>query len=300
MLCTYTSLQEKLIKIRNDQMTYNTLISLEELSTNLNSSNWVIIDCRFDLADTNKGMEMYLESHIPGAVYAHLNDDLSGPIITGKTSRHPLPDVEAFAATLSNWGIDEAVQVIVYDDRGGAIAGRLWWMLRWLGHDAVAVLDGSFIQWIESGHPTKSGPEANAQRKFKPRVNSEMRVDAEKVMAMRNAVGFLLIDSRSQERFRGMNETLDPVAGHIPGAINAYYGDNLTEDGHFKTKEELRDRFDKILGGLPAENTVFYCGSGVTAAHNILALKHTGLGDALLYPGSWSEWITDPDRPIEV
>lgn len=279
-------------------MTYDTLITLEELSSNLNTPNWVIVDCRFDLEDTDKGRQFYLDTHIPGAVYAHLNNDLSGPIIPGKTSRHPLPEIKTLAATLSKWGVDESVQVIAYDDCSGGFAARLWWMLRWLGHDSVAVLDGCFTHWVQAGYPTKSGLEANSPKTFQPQLRPELVADAEVVMAIRKKSDFLLIDSRSPERFRGENETIDPVAGHIPGAINAFYGDNLTEDGHFKNKNELSARFDKILDGYDPENVIFYCGSGVTATHNLLALAHIGIGNAVLYPGSWSEWITDPSRPI--
>jgi len=281
-------------------MPYHTLISLEELFDNLNTPKWVIVDCRFDLEDTEKGQQLYLDYHVPGAVYAHLNDDLSGPIIPGKTGRHPLPDIDKITSTLSNWGIDETIQVIAYDDRSGAIAARLWWMLRWLGHDSVAALDGCFSHWVQAGYPTRSGLEENTPSKFIPQIKSGLMVDVEDVMAIRNKPGFLLIDSRSPERYQGINEPIDPVAGHIPGAINLFFGDNLTEDGHFKNKNELRARFDKILKGYSPENIIFYCGSGVTTIHNILTLVHIGFGDTLLYPGSWSEWITDPSRPIEI
>ncbi len=278
---------------------YKTLISINELNTNLGNPNWAIIDCHFELNNLDSGREKYTQAHIPGAVYAHLDEDLSGPVIPGKTSRHPLPDFSTFAAALSNWGIDQHVQVVVYDDRGGAIAGRLWWMLKWLGHENVAVLDGSFSHWRNAGLQTKSGTESRPARKFTPKPNSKAIVDVGAAMSIRSNPEMLLIDSRSIERYRGVNETLDPVAGHIPGAVSLFFGDNLDEKGHFKSKDALRERFEKVMGEIPAKNTIFYCGSGVTAAHNILAVMHAGLGDALLYPGSWSEWITDPDREIE-
>jgi thiosulfate/3-mercaptopyruvate sulfurtransferase len=280
-------------------MKYDSLISLKDLQINLDNPDWVIIDCRFELENKDLGRDMYLEAHIPGAVYAHLDDNLSGPIVPGKTSRHPLPDVDMFVETLSSWGIDESVQVIVYDDGGGKYAARLWWMLRWFGHEAVAVMDGRFTHWCEAGYSTKSGVEVNSPKKFSPRLRPEFLVETGEVMSMRNDPDFRLVDSRSADRYQGINETIDPVAGHIPGAVNAYFGDNLNEDGRFKNKDELRARFDKILEGYRPENAVFYCGSGVTAAHNLLALHYAGYGEALLYPGSWSEWITDPDRSIE-
>ncbi|MGD8458153.1 MAG: sulfurtransferase [Anaerolineales bacterium] len=280
-------------------MKFNALISLEDLHTNLEDPDWVIVDCRFDLDDTDKGRELYLESHIPGAVYAHLDNDLSSPVIPGKTGRHPLPDDDTITCTLSNWGIDGSVQVIAYDGRGGAFAARLWWLLRWLGHSAVAVLDGSFSHWVESTYPTTAGLETNPPRSFTPHLRTELMVDADRVLAISKDPAFHLIDSRANERYHGINEIRDPVAGHIPGAVSAFHGDNLDEDGHFKSKTDIQARFDKILAGLSSENAVFYCGSGVTAAHNLLALYHAGLGEALLYPGSWSEWITDPSRPVE-
>jgi thiosulfate/3-mercaptopyruvate sulfurtransferase len=279
-------------------MKYDALISIQDLRANLGNPDWVFVDCRFDLSDKTIGKEHYLEAHIPGAVYAHLDNDLASPVIPGKTGRHPLPDVETFAETLSKWGIDGSVQVIAYDDDSGKYAARLWWLLRWLGHDAVAVLDGKFSHWVEAGFPTTAGIEANKIRSFTPHIRPELMVDADRVMAIRNDPAFRLIDSRTEDRFHGIMEPLDPVAGHIPGAVNAFFGDNLTKEGHFKSKADLRARFDKIIGVAPPEKVVLYCGSGVTAAHNLLALIHAGLGEALLYPGSWSEWITDPDRPI--
>jgi thiosulfate/3-mercaptopyruvate sulfurtransferase len=281
-------------------MIFDSLISIKDLRNNITNPDWVIIDCRFELENKDLGRKMYLETHIPGAVYAHLDDDLASPIIPGETGRHPLPDVDTFVETLSNWGIDESVQVIAYDDDGGKYAARLWWMLRWLGHEGVAVLDGRFTHWLEAGYATKPGVEVNSPRKFTPRLRPELLVGTSEIMAIRSDPDFRLIDSRSEDRYQGINETIDPVAGHIPGAINAFYGDNLTEDGCFKSKDELRARFDKILEGYPPEHTVFYCGSGVTAAHNLLALHYAGNGEALLYPGSWSEWITDPDRSIVI
>jgi len=279
-------------------MSYTTLISTEELSAHLEDPNWAVIDCRFSLADTEQGRREYEQNHIAGAVYAHLDEDLSGPIIPGQTSRHPLPEVDTFAQTLSNWGVDESVQVVAYDSMDGAIAARLWWMLRWLGHQAVAVLDGGWPKWQKEGRPAHSGVETRQPRQFTPRPRPELLVDAERVMALRNDPGYRLFDARSADRYRGENETLDPVAGHIPGARSLPYGDNVAEDGTLCPVEELRARFEAQMERVPAWQVVFYCGSGVTAAHNVLAVAHAGLGEARLYPGSWSEWITDPERPV--
>jgi len=279
-------------------MSYTTLISTQELAAHLEDPNWAVVDCRFALADIEKGRQEYQHSHIAGAVYAHLDDDLSGPIIPGKTSRHPLPEIETFVQTLSNWGIDNKTQVVAYDALGGAFAARLWWMLCWLGHEAVAVLDGGWPRWQKEGHPVRSGTETRQPQTFTPRPRPELLVEAADVLALRTDPNYHLFDSRSADRYRGENETIDPVAGHIPGAVCLPYASNLGSDGSFLPPEALRARFQEQLGDIPCERAVFYCGSGVTAAHNILAMAHAGLGEARLYAGSWSEWITDPERPV--
>lgn len=280
-------------------MNYTTLVSTDVLASHLHDENWVIIDCRFSLNDTERGRQAYLDTHIPGAVYAHLDEDLSGPVISGKTGRHPLPTVSAMGETLSRWGIDPGVQVVVYDDARGSIAARLWWMLRWLGHQHVAVLDGGWDVWCSEGRPVASGAESTAPRVFSPRPQPEMVVDAETVLAVRNDPVFRIIDSRTEDRYRGENEPIDPIGGHIPGAVCGSFAANLRPDGRFRSQEELRTRFQALLGDVSVNHTIFYCGSGVTAAHNLLALAHADLGDGLLYAGSWSDWITDPGRPIE-
>lgn len=279
---------------------YTTLISTGDLAQNLDAANWVIVDCRFTLVDTEQGRLNYKQSHVPGAVYAHLDEDLSGPIIPGQTSRHPLPDVNTFVQTLSSWGIDNHTQIVAYDANGGAIAARLWWMLRWLGHNAVAVLDGGWPQWQREGRSASSGIEINEPKSFTPHPRPELIFNADEVEKIRTDPTYRLFDARSADRFRGENETLDPVAGHIPGAISLPFAGNLDSDGKFLSDDELKRRYREQLGDTPAERTVFYCGSGVTAAHNLLALAHLGLGEARLYPGSWSEWITDPSRPVGV
>ena len=281
-------------------MPHTTLISTNELANHLNDPNWVIVDCRLSLADTERGRRDYQRSHIPGAVYAHLDEDLSGPIISGKTGRHPLPDIDLFVQTLSRWGIDADVQVVVYDDSGGGIAARLWWMLRWLGHDAAALLDGGWPLWQSEERQTRAGIEKRAGRQFIPHLRPEMLMTVEDVTEALHDRDFKLFDSRTADRYRGENETIDPIAGHIPGAVSAPYPDNLGPDGLFRAPEELRTRFQQLLNGAPSEHVTFYCGSGVTAAHNVLAMVHAGFKQPRLYAGSWSEWITDRDRPIAV
>ena len=280
-------------------MKYTTLITTTELGLHVSDPDWAIIDCRFALADPERGRLDYRHEHIPAAVYAHLNDDLAGPIVPGHSGRHPLPSIDFAARKFSQWGIDRTVQAIGYDDSGGAVAARLWWMLRWLGHEAVAVLDGGWTHWRNEGRDVRNGVESRPTRSFVPQPRSDLLITTAEVERMLYDAGCMLLDSRTAERYRGENETIDPIAGHIPGAISAPYPDNLNPDGTFRSDDELRARFNSLLGNTPADHTAFYCGSGVTAAHNILALKHVGLGDAKLYVGSWSEWITDPKRPIE-
>jgi len=279
-------------------MPYTTLLSVDQLRAHLDDPDWVIIDCRFSLDDTERGRAAYLSAHIPGAVYAHLDQDLSAPVFPGRTGRHPLPVLNAFAQTLSDWGVDACCQVICYDDMGGGLAGRLWWMLRSLGHDAVAVLDGGWPAWDRSGAPRRSGTETRRTRVFAPHPRPELQVDATDVARIRLDPSYRLLDARAAERYRGEVEPIDPVAGHIPGATSAPFSENLDATGRFLSPEALRARFHPLLGDLPADHIVCYCGSGVTAAHNLLAIAHAGLGNARLYAGSWSDWITDPSRPV--
>lgn len=279
-------------------MSHNTLIPTSELTRHLQAEDWAVVDCRFHLGEPERGRQDYLRSHIPGAVYAHLNDDLSGPVLPGKTGRHPLPSVTGFSETLSRWGIASGVQVVVYDDCSGAMAARLWWMLHWVGHSNVALLDGDWQEWQRLGHPTRSGREQREPRQFDAREVADALVTVEQVEQMQTDPGFLLLDARAAARFRGEVEPIDPVAGHIPGAVSAPFEENLSPEGTFLPAEDLRRRFEKLLGPVVPENVVCYCGSGVTAAHNLLALAHAGLGRGRLYAGSWSEWITDPSRPV--
>lgn len=303
-------------------MPFTTLITPREIADHLADPNWVIVDCRFALADSEEGWREYVQAHIPGAVYAHLNEDLSGPVIAGKTGRHPLPSIplpsqlpnvggdrgqvgvreseNSLVEKLSRWGIDSVVQVIAYDSAGGSMAAaRLWWLLRWLGHQAVAVLDGGWQAWLKEGYPVRGGVETRPSRSFMLKGESRGTwMSAAEVKAVLGDARYRLLDSRTGERYRGENETIDAVAGHIPGAISAPYLDNLDGEGRFLSPEKLRARFERLFAGQPAERVIFYCGSGVTAAHNLLAVAHAGLGDARFYAGSWSEWITDPSRPV--
>ncbi|MDR3577353.1 MAG: sulfurtransferase [Anaerolineaceae bacterium] len=279
-------------------MTYTNLITASELFSNLQDPQWVIVDCRFDLANPNWGLLDYQRDHIPGAVYASLNDILSGP--TGlMTGRHPLPNLEKFAADLSALGIDNSKQVVVYDVSSGSFAGRLWWLLQSVGHEAVAVLDGGFTKWRAGNYATRSGVEKNPLRTFPlpHNISPDRFVTAEEVDKIRNDPNCILIDARTPERFRGEQETIDPVAGHIPGAVDRFYGLNLQSDGTFKSKAALKAEFEDLLKGIDPKKAVVYCGSGVTSCHHLLALDYAELKGARLYVGSWSEWIRDPKRP---
>ena len=278
-------------------MPYTTLISADELTqAHISDPNWVIVDCRFSLKDTEYGRNAYRASHLPGSIYAHLDDDLSGPIVPGETGRHPLPDAQVFANWLGANGIDTASQVVAYDDLGGPVAARLWWMLRWLGHERVAVLNGGWQQWNTHGFPVRSETPSPTPRTFMPAPNTDLVASIEHIQHPSDS---LLIDARAYERYAGINEPIDPVAGHIPGAKSFPFKENLDETGLFKSATALRERFSSVLKENPDNHLICYCGSGVTAAHNILALAHAGIQHVALYPGSWSEWILDTSRPIE-
>lgn len=272
-------------------MVYRTLIDLKTLERHLEDEDWTIIDARFYLAEPERGERDYLDAHIEGAVYAHLDRDLSGAK-TGSNGRHPLPKVADLARRFSSWGIDDTVQVVAYDTAGGAFAARVWWLLRYLGHEAVAVLDAG----EGLGERTRSGNETRPARVFSAREQATMRVDAPFLEAKRDTC--VVLDARAPERFRGDNEPLDPVGGHIPGALNHPFTDNLRTGGGFHDASTLADHFERSLSGRPAVDVVCYCGSGVTACHNLLAMETAGLKGARLYPGSWSEWCADPERPI--
>ena len=274
---------------------FATLIDAETVYKNLDQP-WVVVDVRFALQNTQKGRMDYLAGHIPGAYYAHLDEDLSGPITPGKTSRHPLPSVDNLVRLFSNWGITPHTQVVVYDQKTGAIAARLWWMLKWLGHQSVAVLNGGWQAWMEGGFPTSNEVPIFQQTTFQPDIQNDLLVHVDQLEQMIEKKQFTLIDSRAHQRFLGKEEPLDPVAGHIPSAINKPFMDNVNEQGLFKPTSELEKRFEEIIND--QEKPVFYCGSGVTACHNILALNHVTGEMPRLYAGSWSEWITDENRTV--
>lgn len=280
-------------------MTLTTIVSTDEVAKHLNDPSWALIDCRFQLDDPDAGRLDYLKSHVPGAIYAHLDDDLSGPIVAGKTGRHPLPDMDAFVNTLSHWGIDESTQVIAYDTNSAVYAGRLWWMLRWLGHDQVAVLDGDFRQWLREGRPTSSGDESRSRRQFRANPRPQMAVSVDDVVANLTTKKYQLYDARDEARFRGEVAGMDPVAGHIPGAKSAFYGPNLTDDGKFRSPAELGERYKQLLGDNDPQETIWYCGSGVSVHHDLLAMEIAGFKrGARVYIGSWSDWINDSERPV--
>lgn len=274
-----------------------TLVSTEELAAHLEDPNWVVIDCRFTLTEPEAGRAAYARSHIPGARYAHLDEDLSSPK-TATSGRHPLPNPERLAAKLGEWGVGEKTQVVVYDDSFGSIAVRLWWLLRWLGHDAVALLDGGLPKWKKEGRPVTAQLPAIVPAVFAPRPSRDMWVDTQTVLGELDHKQTLILDARADMRFSGDIEPIDPVAGHIPGAVNLPFEDNLDMGGTFLPAAELRELYRGLLHGRDPGQVIHMCGSGVTTCHNLLAMEIAGLRGGKLYPGSWSEWITDPARPV--
>lgn len=270
------------------------LVSVDDLAAH---PEWRVFDCRHDLKNTEYGRQAYARGHIPGALFLHLDDDLSGAR-DGHNGRHPLPAAARFSRRMSDCGVDATTQVVAYDNEGGIFASRLWWMLRWLGHDRVAVLDGGLAGWKRSKRALEETVPVVEARNFTARPG-DIAVDTGQVLSRLQSEKMLIIDARSPERFRGENETLDPVGGHIPGAVNRFYFDNLDDDGcFFKPAAALRAEFDALLAGRPVESVVQQCGSGVTACHNMLAMELAGLSGSKLYPGSWSEWCADPSRPV--
>lgn len=278
-------------------MPFTTLVAPQQLDNALDDPSWIIFDCRHSLADPAAGRRAYAEAHIPGAYFLHLDEDLSGQA-NGRNGRHPLPDPEAFAARLAALGMGDDKQAVAYDDGSATYAARLWWMLRWLGHEQVAVLDGGWENWVGERRPvTLQVPQARPNQ-LSVNLRDHMRIDSAFLEQHLLAPELCLIDARSPERFHGIGETLDPVGGHIPGAQNRFFRDNL--DGHcrFKPAEELRRAYQSILHELPPDAAIHQCGSGVSACNNILAMEIAGLPNSKLYPGSWSEWCADPRRPI--
>jgi len=275
---------------------YTTLISTADLAERLDAPGLVLIDVRHELSQPDWGEAQYRAGHLPGAIFLHLDRDLSAPK-TGTNGRHPLLAPEEYAKVFGRAGIDDTTEVIAYDQNQGTYAARLWWMLRWLGHDAVAVLDGGFDKWRREAHPVSTEVPRLPVRKFIPRPR-RITVDAAGVQANLDTKALLVVDARGAERFRGDVEPLDPVAGHIPGAVNRPFTKNLSTDGTFKAPAALRTEYLAMLQGRSADTIVHQCGSGVTACHNLLAMEIAGLRGARLYPGSWSEWCADPARPV--
>lgn len=278
-------------------MILTALISTDVLAQHLADPDWVVFDCRHDLADPARGRADYASSHISGARFLSLDTDLSAPK-TGKNGRHPLPKPDVIVKKLGRAGVDSRKQVVAYDAQGGAMAARLWWLLRWLGHLPVAVLDGGWNQWIAEGRPQTAEIPKPRPARFTGKP-SRIWVSARYVRAHLGDARTVLVDARAPDRFRGRNETLDPVGGRIPGARNRFYRDNLDASGRFKASETLRREFAAVLKGSDPQSVVNYCGSGVSACHNLLAMEYGGLRGARLYPGSWSEWCAAPSRPVE-
>ncbi len=277
-------------------MDYRTIVSARDLQASLADPDLVIFDCRHELMNPEAGARAYAQSHLPGARFAHSETHLAGPK-TGCNGRHPLPDPQVFMSWLGRNGVDAGKQVVAYDFAAGSSAARLWWMLRWVGHERVAVLDGGWEDWVKASLPTT----AEHPRIRATTLTGEPRpisVDVGFVSSHLGDPSVVVLDARTPERFQGLTEPIDPVAGHIPGARNRLFKDNLTADGRFRPPQELRQAFMDVLGTAKPEQVVHQCGSGVSACSNLLAMEIAGLRGSRLYPGSWSEWVADPSRPV--
>lgn len=278
-------------------MTYSSLISASELNAHLDDANWVIFDCRFSLANTKQGAAAYRHGHIPHARYVHLNNDLSAPV-TAFTGRHPLPDFTQLAKKLGDWGVRNNTQIVVYDDAGGAFAGRMWWLLRCLGHEKVALLNGGLPQWLKQGYALTTRLPTPKPAAFRGYLDDSLWLSARQVEDDLARRKITLIDARTPERYRGEQEPIDPVAGHIPHALNRPFQLNLDREGLFLAADILRQQFQQLIAETLPNQVVHSCGSGVTACHNLLAMEVAGLHGSKLYAGSWSEWIRDKNRTV--
>jgi len=276
---------------------FTTLIDATTLASQVERDDLVLFDCRAELGNPHWGEAEYARSHLPGAQFLHLDRDLSSPL-SADSGRHPLPDPHTIARRLGQLGAGADRQIVAYDQGNGAYAARLWWLARWIGHQNVAVLDGGLSAWTASGLPLETTQRVPVPRQMEVKLAAGAWVDGDTVDELRRRPGTLLVDARGAERFAGRNETIDPVAGHIPGARNAPFTGNLASDGRFLPAPALRLRWNTLLGSQPPAGLIAMCGSGVTACHNLLALEQAGLGGARLYAGSWSEWIRDARRPI--
>ena len=273
---------------------FTTIVSVRELHDRLDDPKLVVIDCRHALADFGLGLRLYDEAHIPGAFFAAVEDDLAGPK-TGRNGRHPLPDPNVFARFLRGLGVDDDTQIVAYDAGADMFAARCWSLVRWIGHDAVAMLDGGYAKWVQSGYPVTAAPaEPGHEGNIQARVRPSLIVDADYVRQRLGSDEMQLVDARAADRFAGQNETIDPVAGHIPGARNRWFKDNFNADGTLKSPEDLVAQYASI----DPKRVVHQCGSGVSSAVNQLAMVRAGLGETPIYAGSWSEWIADPSRPV--
>ncbi len=277
---------------------FRTVIDPAALEANLGAANWRVIDCRFDLKYPDAGRAAWLDAHIPGAVYADLDNDLAGPV-TPMSGRHPLPEPGVLLGTLSRLGIASNTQVVAYDDGSGAIAARAWWLLRWLGHERVAVLDGGFVGWRHEKRPVEAGPVSVVPREFTGNERPDRMISTAEVMtALARSTDFSLVDARDAARFQGRSEPIDSIAGHIPGAVNVPFSASLQPTGRWRSVAELANLWADVLPDVRSDNWAVMCGSGVTACHLALSAVRAGVAEPRLYVGSWSEWIRDPTRPI--
>lgn len=278
-------------------MNSNILVSAAELEARLGDGRSVVVDCRFEMSDPDKGRADWLAGHIPGAAYAHLDHDLSSPV-TAQTGRHPLPNPDRFSAYLASIGWTRDTLLVAYDEGSNAVASRLWWLMKYFGQRS-ALLDGGLTAWVAAGFSLESGtPQRRASKQTALVADPDMAVDAAAIVRSLGGDALLVLDARASQRYSGEMENLDSRAGHIPGALNRPFGSNLAPGGRFKAPQELREEFAKLLGNRDTTGIVHSCGSGVTACHNLFAMELAGMGGTRLYPGSWSEWIRDPARPI--
>ena len=278
-------------------MIYKTIISVDDLKKNLNNKDFLIFDSRCDIKDSGYGIDSYTEGHIENSIFIDVDTDLASEKRPG-TGRHPLPDVSSFSEKLSHWGMNNNKQVVVYDDAGGAFASRLWWMLKWLGHEEVAVLDGGLNSWVKDGNKLVTTPTIFEKSHFEANVQENMIATVKDVEEAQFKMNTILLDARSKERYEGINDPVDPIAGHVPGAISHPLGTNLDRTAKFRSREDLKHNFSKIANDMVDREIISMCGSGITACHNVLALQICGLTNVKLYVGSWSEWITDSSRTI--